>query len=502
MKRFSSRIDAIASVIRPTLPVTAPTAAEARTGGHPFRQDGWQNVATGFGLSQDKSAHGFFASDWELWSQMLSDMYYGDPLAAKIVSFLPQESFRRGYCLKSKAAKPRADTLTDACEALDLDNKILWSAIWGRLFGGSLLVIGMNTGAAQDIPLPPGAKGVRFLNIVDRRDATISTYYEDVMSPKYGQPEVYEIRSQLGQMTRIHESRVIRFDGIEVDARKRRELKGWSYSVLQRPYAALRDFSNAFRSAQVLLSDASQGVFKIKGLVDMIASDEGPEVQKRMALVDQMRSALRSIILDADQEDFTRVTTSFAGIPDILDRIMMMLSAATDIPVTLLMGRSAAGMNATGEGDARAFYDTVAAYQEKVLTPILRKLLPLIGDVPEDLEIEWLPLWEPSDQEKATTEGIEATTQKTIAETDAIYLTNQVVHPEEVALARFSDETDGEIVIDVKAVNESLKNEIELALNPDPEPAAAPPPGTQPTAPGAPQPPPANGNPNADPQPT
>lgn len=489
MKRFSSRIDAIARVIQPPAPVTAPAPTAARSR---WNADGWENFATGFGTSQDKSAHGFFACNWELWSQMLSDMFYGDPLAAKIVSLLPQEAFRRGYCLESDASQPAADTLTDACEALDLNNKILWTAIWGRLFGGSLLVIGMNTGSDQSSPLPPGATGVRFLNTVDKRDVQIATYYEDIMSPKYGQPEIYDVRSQTGVLTKIHESRVIRFDGIEVDYRKKRELKGWSYSVLQRPYAALRDFANAFRSAQVLLSDASQGVFKIKGLVDMIAADEGPEVQKRMALVDSMRSALRSIILDADQEDFTRVTTQFAGIPDLLDRIMMMLSSATDIPVTLLMGRSAAGMNATGEGDARAFYDTVAAYQEKVLTPILRKLLPLIGTVPEDLEIEWAPLWEPSDQEKATTELTKAQVDKTIAETDAIYLSNQVVHPEEVALARFSDETDGEIEINIKAVNESLKNEIALALDP-PEPATAPLPGATP-APGAPQPPPADPN--------
>lgn len=489
MKRFSSRIDAISRIIQPPSPVTAPAPTAARSR---WTADGWENFATGFGTSQDKSAHGFFSCNWELWSQMLSDMFYGDPLAAKIVSLLPQESFRRGYCLESDANQPVADTLTDACEALDLDNKILWAAIWGRLFGGSLLVIGMNTGSDQATPLPPGATGVRFLNIVDRRDVQIATYYEDVMSPKYGQAEIYDVRSQLGVLTKIHESRVIRFDGIEVDYRKKRELKGWSYSVLQRPYAALRDFANAFRSAQVLLSDASQGVFKIKGLVDMIAADEGPEVQKRMALVDSMRSALRSIILDADQEDFTRVTTQFAGIPDLLDRIMMMLSSATDIPVTLLMGRSAAGMNATGEGDARAFYDTVAAYQEKVLTPILRRLLPLIGTVPVDLEIEWEPLWEPSDKEQADTELVEAQTEKTIAETDAIYLTNQVVHPEEVALARFSDETDGEIQIDTAAVKESLANEIDLALNP-PEPPTTSPPGAPPV-PGAPQPPPADPN--------
>jgi phage-related protein (TIGR01555 family) len=238
----------------------------------------------------------------------------------------------------------------------------------------------------------------------------------------------------------------------------------------------------AYDSAGALLSDANQGVFKLKGLWKQVAEGAKDALQKRMAMVDYTRSSMKSVILDAEGEDFSRVATSFAGISDLLDRFMMLLSASTGIPVTILMGRSAAGMNSTGDSDFRAFYDRVAAYQTRVLTPMLLEIYDMAGDAPADLCLEWLPLWEPSEKEQADTKLVEAQVAKTEAEEYQVWITAQVLMPEEVALAEFSDATNGEIEIDVEARKQSLEQETELALNP-PEPPVVPP------VPGAPVPP-------------
>lgn len=429
------------------------------------KSDGWTNASLGYGTLRDKSSQGSFCGRGLLGDQELSDMYYQDPIAALIVDSIPQEAFRRGYCLESKKNPDRVKALQEQLNELDADNYALEGATWGGLFGGALLILGSNNGTTQDKPLPPNAKGLKFLNVVDRRSCTVMKYYEDVFSTKYGKPEIYQIQAQNGPVSLVHETRVIRFDGIPVDTRKRRELAGWSYSVLQRPYERIRDFAAAFRSVQVLLSDASQGVFKINGLVDMISADEGPAVQERMRLVDQMRSALHSIILDAEKEDFTRITTPFTGMPELLDRIMMLLSSATGIPVAILMGRSAAGMNATGEGDARAFYDKVAAFQEKILTPVIKRVLAMLGDVPEDLEIEWEPLWEPSDKEKAETELLEEQAKKWKADAFMVYVTMGALTAGQVAIAEFGS-GEGEIEIDEAMLEEIDAKDFELALNP------------------------------------
>jgi phage-related protein (TIGR01555 family) len=203
-----------------------------------------------------------------------------------------------------------------------------------------------------------------------------------------------------------------------------------------------------------------------------------------MRMVDMTRSSSRSVLLDADGEDFSRAATSFAGIPDMLDRFMMLLSAATGIPVSILMGRAPQGMNATGDADVRMFYDKISAVQDNEITPVLEQIFGLLGlDVPEDLEVEWHPLWEPSDKEKADTELVEQQTEKAKADTYAVYVTMGAVFPEQVAIAEFGS-GEGVIEIDEAMLEKSLDNTVELAMNP-PDPVAPVVPGANPNAPPA-----------------
>ncbi len=60
------------------------------------------------------------------------------------------------------------------------------------------------------------------------------------------------------------------------------------------------------------------------------------------------------------KDSFTRVQTPLTNLSDILDRFATRLAAAADMPVTLLMGMSPAGLNATGESDRAFFYDRVS----------------------------------------------------------------------------------------------------------------------------------------------
>ena len=55
----------------------------------------------------------------------------------------------------------------------------------------------------------------------------------------------------------------------------------------------------------------------------------------RMELVDMSRSISRSILLDAEDEDFRRDPYSFGGIPQVLEKMMLRLAAAARIPVSL-----------------------------------------------------------------------------------------------------------------------------------------------------------------------
>lgn len=399
---------------------------------------------------------GSFWAPWRVLDNELLALYNGSDLAAKIVEKRPIEMFRRGYELKSKDLDPTEleEFQEETQENLRVDDQAQEGLTWGRLFGGGITIMGVDDGQKPDKPLnEQNIKSFDYLNNVDRRFVWVQSYYSDPFSPKYGLPEIYLItnvvavaRPQVGQVgtALVHESRCIRWDGTRTDVLTRQQLAGWSFSVLQRVYDAMRRFEHNFDSTSALLADASQAVFKMRGLIEAITSGESQTVQSRMALVDESRSVIRAVLLDAGDgedgnpaEEFKREPTSFAGIAELLDRMMMRLAAAADMPVTELFGRAAAGLNATGDNDTRKWYDTISSEQTKILLPKLKRMWSLAAKAKSSLlkkkdakfKLEFCPLWAPTDDEQASTD-------LKIAQRDQIYIQEGVVTEIEVALDR------------------------------------------------------------------
>jgi len=188
-------------------------------------------------------------------------------------------------------------------------------------------------------------------------------------------------------------------------ARSEQSAGDWDNSVLQRPHDCLRQSASSWQSAAHLLTDASQAVLKIDHLSEIIATGGEARLRARMEIMDMARSVCRAILVDAEREEFTRVATSFSGLPEMLDRFMMRDAAAAEMPVALLYGRSAAGLNATGESDTRGWYDVVEDAQNDVLRPRLERVVrvfmlaksgPTHGQEPENWKLKFNSLWQPT----------------------------------------------------------------------------------------------------------
>ena len=436
------------------------------------RQDGWENVFTGLGTSRDKTTYGYFRGDYRISEQELTDLFNHHDLARRIVALRPAECYREGFKVEVKDNTDQQEVINKAIKERGLVNQFRRATVFGRLRGGGLIIGGLDDGQAQDQPLQEDRiQRLRYLTWLDKRYVTVRTWYEDPESEKFMEPETYQICAPGGKiLAAVHETRCIRFGGAETDEETARSLGGWDFSVLQNCYNTMRAFENKWQAVDHLLSDASQAVFRIKGLINTLATPNGmATMQTRMELIDMARSVARAVVLDADyNEDFKREATNFANIAEILDRGMMRLAAAAETPVSLLFGRSAAGMNATGEGDFQGFYDSVKAEQTKEVDPKVRRVVtwickskdgPTGGKVP-DFDVCFPPLWQPNPKDQATTE-------KTYAERDNVMITAQVWLPEEVALARAKGGPNGPVEIDENMRKAALKAEKELANDPN-----------------------------------
>lgn len=379
------------------------------------RNDSWQNLLTGLGTSRDKALYSHYAPEAALPLEYLEQLYLNDDLASRIVDLVPNEMLRQGFLINKESPY----------EKIKLNHHLSDALIKARLFGAAFIYLGIDDGLEQHKPVVENKiKSLKFINVISAQEIRITTHYNDALKASFGEPEHYEL---VNSRVVVHESRLIPFYGT-----RSINPKEFPKSVLQRLYPVLQQFNTAWQATAHLMSDASQGVFKLKGLHSSMSSNRSHELLKRMELVDMSRSVSRSILLDAEDEDFRRDAYSFGGIPEILEKLMLRLSAAARIPVTLLMGQAPAGLNATGDSDIRFFYDQVKAEQE-ALKPKIEHIYRLIsGDLEDEIKIEFPALWQLTDKEQAEI-------RRTQAETDRVYLQEGVLLPEEVTLMRFAE---------------------------------------------------------------
>ena len=160
-----------------------------------YRGATFQNSSTGVGTPRDKTTFGAYWAPWRLSDPELLAMYNGCDIGAKIVDAPIDEMFRNGWEVGSRDLDTDSlRTLDDKASKLRVTELLNEGAGWGRLFGGALNIIGAEDGRNPDEELnEQGIKALHYLNVVDRRFIWVQRYYSDMLSPKYGLPEIYLI---------------------------------------------------------------------------------------------------------------------------------------------------------------------------------------------------------------------------------------------------------------------------------------------------------------------
>jgi len=184
--------------------------------------------------------------------------------------------------------------------------------------------------------------------------------------------------------------------------------------------------------------------------VDIMDSEGEDKVLLRLQVIDMARSILNSIAIDNEGEEYTFESIPMAGVKDVIDSTCNMLSAVTNIPQTILFGRSPAGMNSTGESDMENFYNMVENIQKQNMKANSRTLIRLIliqgmyegkiSDIPK-YKVKFAPLWSLSETEQANVDQTKAQTAYTKAQTAQVYMDSSVLDPAEVraSLAKESE---------------------------------------------------------------
>lgn len=400
--------------------------------------DGYANAVMGTGTARrDRSTSTYAVGGAVLDQDTLERLYMGDGFARRIVDIVANDATRAGFDIDG-IDEEQEDKLESALEALSVNKHIKSALTWSRLYGGSLMILGVNDGGTLEDELNlDNARDFEFIRVYDRYQATVHVRNTDPASENYGQPESWLISPTLtGTMPyKVHNSRCIILDGAALPDRQRSANENWGASCLQACTDQLTRLGMSHQHANALLERSQQAVHKITDLAQTLARPNGEAlIKQRVDLVDMVRGILNTIVVDGNEEYSVNNLGISSGVKDVLNIFAEALSAVTGIPVYLLMGRSIGGLNANGDSEQEGWYATVKAYQEENLTKPIEKIvsvqLAVMGiETEKPWHIEFNPLKIDSEKERAEVEKLEAEAKKIQMETDIGYIDAQVIDP-------------------------------------------------------------------------
>ena len=403
-----------------------------------------------YGTAQDNSTA--YQYNQEIISNDLEliRLYEGNGLFTKIIDRPSEEAVKHGFDI-NYGDESIAEYVDDRMDALELEEKFSTAEKWARLYGGSIIVMLVDDGRGLEEPLDwNNVRSIEELRVFERAivqpdySSMYHFHFMDTLNSKkkFGEPEYYQVFSIYGYFC-VHRSRCLIFRNGRLPEQTTNAIyRYWGIPEYVKIKRALRECITSHEDGVKLLERSVQAIYKMKNLANMLSTEDGEnKVLQRLQVIDMARGILNSIAIDTDGEDYDFKTLQMSGIKDVIDATCNMLSAVTDIPQTILFGRSPAGMNSTGESDFENYYNMVENIQKQNMKANARTVIDLIlkqgaleGAIPEvpKYKMKFAALWSMSDTEKANVEQTKAQTEYTKAQTAQIYMDSNVLDPSEV----------------------------------------------------------------------
>jgi phage-related protein (TIGR01555 family) len=447
------------------------------------KKDSWENLFTGVGkVNSDKRMSTVFNPNPGLTEDECNAIYRNEGMGRRIVEVLTEDMCRKWFKIEGDTD----GSMEKAFDVFDGRTAIEEGVRWALLHGGSVGVLGIADGGSYEDPVNENdIDEITHIHVFDRwRTVWVtSDLYQDPYNPKFATPEYYTIfpinpamspgkqvsksftqtkqgrtpgfssgdmpalTNLKGSMAplvgafRVHESRIIRFDGVLIPLKERIRNRYWNDSYLQSCYERIRGLGESYAGLETIIQEFIIGTMQIEDLANMVATGKEQLAIKRLDMLDRSKHIMNTLLLDKEEE-YTRHSAAVSGLDGLVASLVLGISAASGIPVTILMGQSPAGLNATGASDVRRYYDKIAGMQMSMLKKPLAKLCRYTmlakktvfkGKILDNWSVKFPSLW-------ALDEVQESELRLQMAQSDALYLDRGVLKPVEVSNSRWGGE--------------------------------------------------------------
>lgn len=377
--------------------------------------DGYSNVPANLGAGANNLVQtANYVMERFTWDYYTLNILFRDNWIAKAIIEKPaNEMLKNGFSIHSQIEPDKIDKIMNIWQKTKTQNKFLKCLKWARLYGGCLLIPMIENQGDLSKPLdyetimPDSYKGCF---TVDRWSGVSPSIelVDNITDPDFGQPEYYDVSDNTtGKTFRIHHSRVIKMVGREMPYWEEIAETYWGASELEHVYTELKKRDDTSANISFLIFLANIRVFKMDGMSQMLSIGDQQAAQRvyeTMKTMNHLMCNTGTLAIDKE-EDFAMHGYSFTGINDVYESFMLDISGAAEIPVDKLFGRSPSGFN-SGAETLQNYYDTIDEKRETYVREPLEKIVKIItmsalGEIPDDIEIDFNPVRRPSDLEKS-----------------------------------------------------------------------------------------------------
>ena len=265
---------------------------------------------------------------------------------------------------------------------------------------------------------------------------------------------------------RVNTSRILTFVGRELPdmIKPVYMFGGLSLSQMVKPY--VDNYIRNRTSVGNLLFSFSTMVLSTEMAV-MLTDVGASELVQRIAAYTFGRDNGGLMMVDKETEELSNVSAPLGGVSDLLAQSLEQILIPAGIPMVVYAGTTPAGLNASSDGELKAFYGHIVGYLEKTCRGPLHTVLQVLqlnldGKIDETVSFDFVDLWVMTAAERAEIRAKQATV-------DCEYMDRGVLDPEEVR-DRLKREEDGPYF------------GVDLQGNDDAMPGAQPDPATLPGA--------------------
>ena len=243
---------------------------------------------------------------------------------------------------------------------------------------------------------------------------------------------------------------------------------GISLSQLAEPY--VDNWLRTRQSVSDLVANFSTTVLSTRMDQVISGASDGGDLLKRAQLFTTIRSNMKLMLLDKEGEELSQVNTPLSGLHELQAQAQEQMCAVSRMPSIILTGISPNGMNASSEGELRAWYDWIAANQEafyrKPIDTIVKvAMLSLWGEIDHRISFEFCPLQQMTAKEESDIRAQDANTA-------AAYIDRGVLDPQEERERLARDRMSVYKGIDVEQVPEQPDDDPSGGVEPEGDPFA------------------------------